>query len=175
MPPRLRLLACAALLAACDDPEPDALDPAVVDAVAKSEGDADGDARSGFYALTTTESRTCDCPELQGFDLCSVNFAQIGGGSASEFVQYDGYLLFSPDSETPMSGRVDDDGSFDLGGLGDLDTLFTAGEMVTRLTGEFSGDTLTAVLRTRFDGTILEEPVHCRTEVELAGTRLQVP
>jgi len=172
-----RLLALV-LLAACGA-EPDPLDPGEIDDVAKGEGDADGDARSGTYLIAATSTRACDCAEVQGIDLCDADLTQIGDGSLVTLMQTDGYLLLSPASAPgllSLTGSLDADGSFDLGGLYDLSSVVGEGDLVTRLTGEFAGaDRFTALLRTRVSGTLDGEPVDCRTEVDVTGERQTSP
>lgn len=172
-----RLLALV-LLGACGA-EPDPLDPEVIDDVAKSGGDAEGDARSGTYRIAATTTRACDCQEVQGIDLCDASLTQLGDGSSVVLTQTDGYLLLEPaNAPVPLAltGSLDAAGAFDLGGLYDLSSVLGEGDLVTRLTGEFSGDDrFTALLRTRVSGTLDGESVDCRTEVDVTGERQTSP
>jgi hypothetical protein len=172
---------CTVLLCcACTPDAPvDPLDPAAVDDAAKGEGDAEGDAHSGSYVLHATGMRACDCPEVQGFDLCAADLTQLGDAAVVTFTQADGYLVLAPKTapETlSLTGSITADGSFDLGGLYDLGTVLGEGDLFTRLTGEFTDtDHLTAVLLTRVDGTLGNDVVDCRTEVDLTGERVSDP
>ncbi|MBL9100478.1 MAG: hypothetical protein JNL82_05960 [Myxococcales bacterium] len=173
---RLRALVPALGLACGSAAPEDPLDPDAVDEVAKGEGDAEGDARSGAYRLTAEGPRTCDCPEIEGFDLCAADLTALGDQAVVELTQADGYLLLAPRSAPDLlslAGSLDRDGAFDLGGIYDLASVLGDGDLYTRMTGEFTGaDRFAAVLRSRISGTIQGQSVDCRTEVDLTGERI---
>lgn len=171
-----RLPLCVALLGACTAAPPaDPLDPDTVDDVAKAEGDADGDAHSGTYRLRAGGVAACDCPEIQGIDLCGVDVTGLGDDAVVLLTQSDGYLLLSPEvapGTLALGGSIADDGAFDLAGIYDLASVFDDGSLTTRMTGEFtSPDRFTAVVRTRIDGSFFGEAVDCRTELDVTGER----
>lgn len=170
-----RRLLCLVLLGACGGGPQDPLDPDVVDGVAKAEGDAEGDDRSGTYLIHATDMRACDCQEVQGVDLCDADLTQIGDGSLVALTQTDGYLLLAPATAPgllSLTGSLDADGAFDLGGIYDVGSVLGEGDIVTRLTGEFSdADRFTALLRTRVSGTLDGESVDCTTELDVTGER----
>jgi hypothetical protein len=173
-----RLLAFA-FLCACGDGELDPLDPDVIDMVGKSGGDAEGDARSGAYVLNAAGARACDCPTVQGFDLCEIDVTQIRDDAVVTFDQSDGYLLLTPAAAPgtlALSGSLDADGAFDLAGVYDLGSIFADVTLTTRLSGEFTGATrFTALLRTRIRGTLEADEIDCRTELDVTGERQQAP
>lgn len=165
------------LLLACGAPEPtDPLDPDAVDEVAKGEGDAEGVDRSGTYRLRAAAMSACDCPEIEGFDLCAADITQLRDDAVVGLTQADGYLVLAPQAAPDilaLAGSLDADGTFDLGGIYDLASVFGDGDLYTRMTGEFTdADHFTAVLRSRIDGTINDQAIDCRTEVDLTGERI---
>ena len=170
-----RRLLCFVLLGACGSDPQDPLDPDVVDGVAKGEGDAEGDDRSGTYSIQVTTMHACDCGEVMGIDLCDADLTQIRDGSRVALTQTDGYLLLEPATAQgllSLTGSLDASGAFDLGGLYDLSSVLGEGDLVTRLTGEFSDQgRFTGLLRTRVSGTLDGEAVDCTTEVDVAGER----
>jgi hypothetical protein len=172
-----RLAACVALLGACPSAPPaDPLDPDEVDEVAKSGGDAEGDARSGSYRLQAGSVAACDCPEVQGVDLCAASLTGLGDDSVVLVTQSDGYLLLAPEvapGSLALGGSIDADGGFDLAGVYDLASVFGEGSLTTRMTGAFENtDRFAAVLHTRVDGTVLGDAIDCRTELDLTGERI---
>lgn len=162
------------LLAACGS-DPDPLDPDAIDDVARDEGDAEGDAYTGAYLVKATGTRTCDCPEVQGIDLCAFDLTALGDDTTVDVTQFDGYLLLAPagfSDSRAMTGPLDASGEFDLGGLFDLGTVLGEGNLLSRMTGSFTGpDRFTATLRTRIDGSFGDDAVDCRTEIDLTGER----
>jgi hypothetical protein len=171
-----RPLALGIMLGACAS-APDPLDPDAIDDIAKDEGDAEGDARSGTYLLKATGTRACDCPQVQGIDLCAFDLVALRDGSRVDIAQYDGYLLLTPTGAPAglaLTGPLDGGGDFDLGGLYDLGTALGEGSLLTRMIGAFTGpDRFTATLRTRIDGSFGDDSVDCRTEIDLTGERTE--
>jgi hypothetical protein len=166
------------VLSACSAAPPvDPLDPDEVEDAAQGEGDAQGSARGGTYALAVPGEATCDCPEVMGVDLCDADLTRLASGGATVTVTHaDGYLTLAPtgaEALLSLSGSLDADGAFDLGGIYDLSSVLGDGELLTRLTGEFtSDDRFTATLRDRVRGAFGDQSVDCRHEVEVMGERV---
>ncbi|MEM6995039.1 MAG: hypothetical protein AAF721_31285 [Myxococcota bacterium] len=148
------LVGCA-LTVGCSEPAGE-LDADVVHDIARTPGDAIGLDRSGEYDAELTAVQ-CDCPDLgtlEGISLCQ------GSGPISpmpgdkifvtiDVVQTDGIILIRYDGQA-LTGGLDADGSFAAGGLFDMDTLVTTGEIITRMDGEFDDEASTNA----FDATI---------------------
>ena len=142
--------------------EPGDLDPQVVHDLARQPGTALGLELTGdFDGELVVED--CQCPELtslEGLSLCqgAGPLAPDPGDSlflAFEVVQTDGILLFRY-SDLSLTGPIDEDGAFAVGGVFDMTTLFTTGKTVTRVDGEFDGpDEFTALIRNRLAGEVM--------------------
>ena len=161
----------------CSQPEGDPLDPAAVEEVAKSQGDATGTSRSGAYRLQLVGAPSCDCPMTSEIALCSVDLSTLTvEGVAVTISQSDGFLQLSGVSsagQVDLSGAIEGSGDFDLGGIYDLGNVLGEGSLYIRLTGRFTGpDEFSATLLDRARGSYGDQSIDCRTEGEVVGERL---
>jgi hypothetical protein len=163
-------------LLACSQPEADVLDPEVIKEAAEAEGDAEGSDYSGTYLVTTDASGVCDCPTIAGMDLCDNELTSLAAvGGVVELVQTDGTLILSEDAELlTLSGALNADGSFDLGGVYGFSGVVGEISVYIHLIGAFSSEQrFTGALHSRALGDYNGDPIDCRTEVELEGLRSQ--
>lgn len=181
MLPSSRRAALAALapllLLTCSEPEPDPLDPGVVEDIAREEGDAEGSDQSGQYVFESVGTPTCDCPMTSQIALCSVDLSTLTTiGVEINIIQSDGALVISaegPDGAIALSGAIDADGGFDVGGVYNLSSVIGEADIFIRLTGTFSAPgSLTASLLDRVKGQFGDQSIDCRTEGEVAATRV---
>jgi hypothetical protein len=165
----------------CTQPEQDPLDPAVVEAAAKAEGDASGTARSGKYQLQLVGMPSCDCPMTSEIALCGVDLSTLTvDGVIVTMTQSDGYLQLSgvsTEGRVDLSGALEDSGDFDIAGIYDLGNVLGEGNLFIRLTGQFTGpDEFTAALIDRARGSYNDQTIDCRTEGDVHGNRIdEVP
>jgi len=133
-------------------------------------GHAIGSDLSGDY---TFEYTTLECQGDCIFDVieyCYVGEADTGPVGVS---QTDGRLVIDGAAVmavTPLSGAVNADGSFDVGGL----ATFFDGDSVTtsRVQGLFApGGTVSGLLRSRHRGSSAVDDLRCTTIRELSGYR----
>ena len=125
---------------------PGELDPEVVHDLSRRPGDAEGLDLTGAYAgqITLLE---CGCPELDGLEGLSICHGMGGlkpeagdsGFLMFEVVQTDGILMMRVE-DLSLTGPVDDDGAFAVGGVFDMTTIATTGKIVTRVDGNFDPD-----------------------------------
>ncbi len=161
-------------LLACAQSEPDVLDPEVIQEAAEAEGDAQGSDYSGTYLVSTDASSACDCPTVAGMDLCDNELTSLAAvGGVVDLVQTDGTLILSEDAELlTLSGALDADGSFDLGGVYGFSSVVGEVSVYIHLIGGFTDeDRFTGALHSRAVGTYDGDDIDCRTQVELAGLR----
>jgi hypothetical protein len=161
-------------LLACTQPEPDVLDPEVIKEAAEAQGDAEGSDYSGTYVVATDASGVCDCPTVAGMDLCNNELTSLAAvGGVIELVQTDGTLILSEDAELlTLSGALNADGSFDLGGVYGFSGVVGEISVYIHLIGGFSSEQrFTGALHSRAVGEYQGDDIDCRTEVELDGTR----
>ncbi|WAS97335.1 hypothetical protein [Nannocystis punicea] len=165
---------CALSLGACpDDQAQDPLDPALLIELSEAGGDGRGEALGGRY-VTAADVLECDCPPRMGVDLCGpVGAAQlIGINGPARLVQVDGWLTYEPEVAAlpwALSGAVNRDRSFALGGISGLAVgLFTVG-LYARFDGEFTVDGLHGELAHRLLGELPDGPVDCRTTYAVTG------
>lgn len=178
--PSIRRAAFAALvpllIVTCNESDPDPLDPGVVEVIAQEEGDAEGSDQSGQYVFKSTGRPTCDCPMTSQIALCSVDLSTLTTiGVEINIIQSDGALVISAESADgalTLSGAIDADGGFDVGGVYNLDSVIGQADIYIRLTGFFTAPgSLTATLRDRVKGQFGDQSVDCRTNGEVAATR----
>ena len=175
--PKARWLAL--LLTACAPATPaDPLDPAEIDAVAKSEGDAVGSDHSGPYLIKLTTTPECDCPEIYGMDLCNNSISSLAstGGQVS-LSQTDGFLLITEDMGLlTLSGAIEASGEFDVAAIHGFASALGEVALYVRMTGRFddTGD-FTGEVQSRALGEVEGDAVDCRTEAGLSGVRTPDP
>ncbi len=161
------------LLSGCGDPPvEDPLSDEAIEDVVEDEGDAQGDDWSGIYSLTLDQT-ACDCPTVAGqIDLCE----QLTAGNRVdvEVAQSEGYLQIML-TGYQLAGPVEQSGAFLSGGLFDLTTVVTTGNLAVRLDGQFSqlADTaqLDGTLKFRIDVTFGEEAIVCERSDRATGPR----
>ncbi|PCC67766.1 hypothetical protein SAMN02745121_02402 [Nannocystis exedens] len=166
---------CALSVGACpEDQAQDPLDPDLLIALSEAGGDGRGEALTGRY-ITVSEVLECDCPPRMGVDLCgpagSAQLIGIDGPTRIEHV--DGWLTFEPEVTSlpwALSGAVDRDRSFVLGGISGLAIgLFTVG-MYARFDGEFTdAGGLRGELAHRLLGELPDGRIDCRTTYAVRG------
>jgi hypothetical protein len=177
---------------ACKNDPFDPLDPDNIGDLGNDMGDAKGEGYSGKFALELTPL-DCDCPPLfpedfenlgaglglepgDTIDPCS-QIAIFYGSDAeavtqAELVQADGLLAFT-DWLPPLSGPVDADGSFSVGGYEDFSETFVDAAMVVRIDGEFGNiDGFFGVLQQRVIANLLDRSVDCRSTHQIDGVRV---
>lgn len=164
------------LLLACSTSEPaDPLDPEVIKEASEAEGNAKGVDYTGRYEIRVDATAACDCPAIAGMDLCDNELTTLAstGGSVT-ITQNDGFLLLAEDAQLlNLTGAVNSDGSFDLAGIYAFGGVVGELSVYIHLIGSFSDPTrFSATLHSRADGEYNGDPVDCRTEVPLYGTRI---
>ncbi len=164
------------LALACGSGPGDPLDPERITEIAKEEGDAQGMAYSGGFVLRVTGTLTCDCPEVQGVDLCEGGYLRLPTDQTMiEMTQFDGYLqlVASLDSLLVLSGALQQSGAFELGGIYAISNPIGEGGLYVVLQGSFSDpNTFTGELLHRVQGTFDDDALDCRGEVPVEGRRV---
>ncbi len=167
-------------LAGCAD-DPGELDPETVNRLSRTQGNAQGFGLSGEWT-TTVEVIDCgDCPPLfiaPELSMCSSLtdiFPDSGGPITTSMtvVQSDGTLLLRA-LDLGGTGPLDADGSFVVGRVTDLTTALSQGFVVVRADGEIElGErpTLSATLRQRVAGSVVDETIDCVQTFEIYAER----
>ena len=169
MPRLLRPAALLLALAACEG-DPDPLDVDVLQQLARTQGDAEGDAFAGLYFMVGERESGCDCPEVQGFDLCVV--LSLGAGVVpAQAAQYDGLLVLDLAQTVAYIGGVDRGGDFAVAAILDASLVAATGDLHSRIDGAFTDQGFTGALQNRLVGTYLGDPIDCRARVALTATR----
>ena len=171
--PKARWLAL--LLLACAPAAPtDPLDPAAINEVAKSEGDAAGSDRSGPYLIKLTSTPDCDCPTIYDMDLCNNSVSSLAstGGQVS-LSQTNGFLLITEDMGLlTLSGAIEASGEFDVAAIGGFASALGEVALYVRMTGVFDDDgNFTGEVQSRALGEFDGDEVDCRTGARLSGVR----
>ena len=151
----------------CKD-DPGELDPDVVHDIARTPGDAVGLDLTGDYDAEVTPI-TCDCPfigPLAGLSLCQGSSPGSTAPRETTFfaltvLQTDGLIVLRYEDLT-LTGGLNADGSFSAGGIIDISTLLTSGDIITRIDGEFDDtagiDQFEASIAHRLRGDVLALP-----------------
>jgi hypothetical protein len=167
------------LLVACTPSAPvDPLDPAQIEDVAKSEGDAAGSDRSGGYRIELTSTPDCDCPSVREVDLCNSNVSALARGAGrATLSQTEGFLLITEDMGLlSLSGAIEASGAFDVAAIHGFASALGEIALYARVTGDFTGpDRFTGTVQTRFLGEFDGDDIDCRTEAAVAGVRTLDP
>ena len=172
MPRLLRRAALLVALAACEG-EPDPLDADVLQQLARAQGDAEGDAFAGLYLLVGEAEGACDCPKVQGFDLCVV--LSLGAGVVPvDAAHYDGLLVLDLAETVAYVGGVDRGGDFAVAAIVDASLIAATGDLHSRIDGAFTDRAFTGVLQNRLVGTYLGDPIDCRARVALTADRFDL-
>lgn len=161
--------ALALLLAACER-EPGPLDVETLQALARHQGDAQGDAFAGDY-LIVGERIGCDCPTVMNIDLCTV----LGLGAPAiptQIFQQDGLLVLDLAATVSYVGGVDQGGEFAVAAIIDASLVAASGEIHSRIDGEFADSGFTGTLQNRLVGTYVGEDVDCQAKVAVDATGL---
>ena len=165
------VLACS--LACNPTAEPDPLDPEVIRELAATQGSATGDERSGAWTFAF-EQRSCDCPsfEIDGalLDLCALlNLVSV----EVELVEGSGWLGVSGPGFALLTGAIEADGGFVVGGREDLSNLGAGLEALRRLDGDFANHDGSAVgfAAQRLIGEVPGRAVDCRWRAEFVAER----
>ena len=179
--PSVAVAALGLALAGCAE-DPGELDPETVNRLARTQGNAQGFSLSGEWT-TTVEIVDCgECPPLfivPELSMCSSLtdiFPDSGGpiNTTTTVVQADGTLLVRA-LDLGGTGPLDADGSFIVGRVTDLTTQLSEGFVVVRVDGEIDvGDpftTMTATLRQRVAGTVVDETIDCVQTFDIFAQR----
>lgn len=174
LPCTLALL--ATLACAGQDPPRDELDPAGIDELSTEQGSASGSMWTGTYASTfTTDS--CDCPTytIQGepLDACSLVEQAV---MQFEVVQADGFLVVDI-GESMLTGAIEADGSFVVGGRQDLTTLLGQLDRIGRMDGSLElvdGEVrFSATAGQRLIGEFAGDSIDCRWLGRVEAVRVE--
>jgi hypothetical protein len=185
-------IALAFGLVACQGDGFDPLDPDHIGDLGNDQGDAQGDAFSGRFAIALSPL-DCDCPKLYPEDFPDLGAglgidpddvidpcgqlaifygADTPAGSQVDVVQVDGLLVWES-WLPPLSGPVDSDGTFSVGGSEDFSETFVEARLVSRVDAEYSNpDAFLGVMQQRIIAKLLDRSVDCRSTHQVEGTRL---
>jgi hypothetical protein len=144
LPFALALAVLLALGAGCigDEGDGDPLDRDHIDALARAQGSASGNARSGPISLALA-TETCDCPtvelDAQPVDLCALVYSPFDSAMPT-LSEGSGVLGLTLDAIL-LTGAIDADGRFVIAGIQDLSNLGGSLELLRRMDGQFeAGD-----------------------------------
>lgn len=179
-------------LNACASDPFDPLDPDNIGDLGNDQGDAVGEGFSGVFAIELTPL-DCDCPTLYPEDFPGLGVglglepgdevdpctqvaffygADSDVGAQAKLVQADGVLAWT-DWLPPLSGPIDGDGTFAVGGYEDFSETFIEAALVSRIDGEFDGgDAFFGVMQQRTIAKLLDRTVDCRSTHQLNALRL---
>ncbi|GEM_PF-6292957 len=134
-------------------------------------GDASGSEHAGAWTLELYYS---SCTGVCSFDtILGVASVCDVGETATQIVeatQTDGSIRFEGNGlPSRYDGGVDASGDFDLLGVATQDGGNI--EIRVRVQGAFDGDSLAGAARGRTMGTIDDQTINCRYDVEVTGTR----
>ncbi len=166
-PPLALLLALAG--AACSAGEDDPLSVESLQRVARAQGDAEGRDLAGNYAVRG-EGLECDCPEVDGLDLCGLLSIDAPVLSA-EVSHYDGLVVLEISGTIALVGGAWADGSFAVASILDAGVIGTGGEILSLVEGSFADDGFTGAMVNRFVGVYAGEDIDCRGGSELTALR----
>jgi hypothetical protein len=174
--PRVGLVPLA-LLVGCAEPY-DALDPDVVNDLARTQGNALGYAYSGDYRVEFDETECGDCNvvgvQFLGLMPCLEDPQAVDFGPLTTLVRVihsDGVLRMH-EMQVAGTGPVDADGSFAVGRVASLDAGLGEGTAVMRVDGRFDGDgAFEATMQQHIVGSFSDESYDCRRTFELTATR----
>ena len=190
--PILFTLALGVGALACKGDGFDPLDPDLIGDLGNDQGDAEGDDYTGLFA-TTLSPLDCDCPKLYPDDFPDLGAglgldpddvidpcAQLAifygvdtpAGGQVEIVQADGLLIWES-WLPPLSGPVDADGSFSVGGSEDFSESFVEARLVSRVDAQYSSpDAFLGVMQQRIIAKLLDRSVDCRSTHQIDGSRM---
>lgn len=170
-----------AVATGCAD-EPGELDAETVNRIARTQGNAVGFGLSGEWTATVDVVDCSQCPPLfiaPELSMCSslTDFFPDSGGTISTsatVIQSDGTLLLRS-LDLGGTGPLDADGNFVVGRVTDLTTVVSEGTVIVRVDGaiDMSADrpTMSATLRQRVAGQIVDEEIDCVQSFELTAVR----
>ena len=163
-------LALVACVAACVAEDEDPLSLESLQRVARAQGDAEGQDLAGSYAVSG-EALGCDCPELEGLDLCGLLSidAPVLPAAVSHF---DGLVVIDISGTISLIGGVWSDGRFAAASILDAGIIGTGGEVLSLVEGSFDGEGFAGEMVNRFSGAYLGEEIDCRGASELTGLRI---
>jgi hypothetical protein len=123
--------------------ELDPLDREIVRELMLASGSARGDERSGVWSFHF-QGGYCDCPPLE-IDGQTVDPCWLVSFTDLEFLVVEGSgVLGFPTTTAPgfglLAGAIEDDGSFDVGGIHDLSALVGELVVIRRMEGRFLDD-----------------------------------
>lgn len=169
-------LVVAATFGCADEPGP--LDRETVAEIARSQGDAQGGARTGTWDGTFVQG-ACDCPSDLPQGVCLDDAFEYGVTVPMRLVEGDGVLLLAPQLGTvgitvplEFSGPIDADDTFVVGlvgaGLGFTAELLVIGRLDAVLDDDehFSG-----VMDLRMRGEFGERTFDCDSTLDLEARR----
>jgi hypothetical protein len=171
------VISSMALSAGCfaDEGSDDPLARDRIRALARAQGSASGDARSGPITLVLT-TEACDCPTLevdaQPVDLCALVHSQFD--SATPILAEGSGVLGLTLDPILLTGAIDADGRFVIAGIQDLSNLGVSLEALRRMDGQFEPGDARAEgwAGQRLVGELLSgEAIDCRWTGEFVGTR----
>ena len=161
------VVACGA---ACVAEDEDPLSTESLQRVARAQGDAEERGFAGDYVVSG-EAMGCDCPELEGLDLCGILAvdAPVLPAVASH---YDGLVVLEISGTISLIGGVWSDGSFAVASILDAGILGTGGELRSLVEGSFDEEGFSGEMVNRFSGAYLGEEIDCRGGSALTGLRV---
>ena len=167
----LPLALLAAWGSACGAEDEDPLSVESLQRVARAQGDAEGQELAGNYVLSG-EGQDCDCPEVEGLDLCGLLSidAPVLPAAVSH---YDGLVVIEISGTLSLIGGAWSDGSFAVASILDAGIIGTGGEILSLVEGTFDENGFSGEMVNRFVGAYLGEEYDCRGGSEL--TALRVP
>ena len=190
---RSALAAGVLLLGACEEPL-GPLSPQTVDAITKTQGDAQGFDRSGSYAVEV-DLLECPCEEaaavgrpvgapmvegLTTFSLCEALRHNPTSTFRLDVLATDGVVTFVAQEAAwaELIGPLYEGGAFSAGAVTSITSFAAEGRLVTRLDGDFDradpGHEFEATLvnriacRTTLDTQAIR--VDCTEQIDLAGS-----
>lgn len=142
--------------------DPGELDRDVVHDLSRQPGDANSLLLSGNYDAQLVPVE-CGCPQsavLEGLSLCQGTGLLSPMVGDTLFITFDvvqsGGLLLMRYYDRSVTGGIYESGDFALGGVFDMSSLVTSGEIVTRLDGTFdttgTTDRFESMMRLRLHG-----------------------
>ncbi len=169
--PALPLALCLAVAGpACAAEEEDPLSVEALQRVARAQGDAEGQDLAGNYAVSG-EGLECDCPEVDGLDLCGL-LSIDAPVLPAEVSHYDGLVVLEISGTIALIGGTWADGSFTAASILDAGVIGTGGEILSLVEGSFSEDGFTGEMVNRFVGVYSGEELDCRGGSELTALKI---
>lgn len=170
---RASSLLLVSLLGCSDASSPDdPLDPESIDELARGQGDATGDDRSGVWQFSYV-AETCDCPkfELDGASLDPCELADSLSDS-HQILEGSGILAITTQLGV-LTGAIESNDSFVVASHHDISLALGPIDALTRLDGEFSAGNTQAQgwAGQRLIGELAGDSVDCRWIGSFSATR----